>query len=271
MIILPIRGTKKTINSFVSSTGLGKPETINIVDMFGATNEEILVRDPSSNMDFQGWFDSIVQLNYPPEESELMLFDDEQKADLELRWNDAKGGSGFIYKPAALKLQSSQGIIAYNIKEDWFFDKERSILDKRIIAIAPVAKYTFEDSVTNNRGKLVAIDELGNEVFFDDGVGTHANLKEESVSTVQLEMFWLYFPELRNVIVNYYTYNDKSDALWMSFDDLFWKRKFNAQIYRTSDKFDREIEDYRFGVDALREAEKIKGEIRKWEHDVWNY
>ena len=125
--------------------------------------------------------------------------------------------------------------------------------------------------MTNNRGKLVAIDELGNEVFFDDGVGTHANLKEESVSTVQLEMFWLYFPELRNVIVNYYTYNDKSDALWMSFDDLFWKRKFNAQIYRTSDKFDREIEDYRFGVDALREAEKIKGEIRKWEHDVWNY
>ncbi|MDG1734366.1 MAG: gliding motility protein GldN, partial [Crocinitomicaceae bacterium] len=85
------------------------------------------------------------------------------------------------------------------------------------------------------------------------------------------EMFWLYFPDLRNVMVNYYTYNDRSDAQWMSFDDLFWKRKFNAQIYRTSDKFDREIEDYRFGVDALYEAEKIKGEIRKWEHDVWNY
>ena len=189
---------------------------------------------------------------------------------MELRWNEAANDvNGFVVKPAALKLQSSQGIVAYNIKEDWFFDKERSILDKRIIAIAPVAKYTFEDSVTNNRGQLVAIDELGNEVFFQDGV--HSNLKEESASTVQLEMFWLYFPELRNVIVNYYTYNDKSDALWMSFDDLFWKRKFNAQIYRTSDKFDREIEDYRFGVDALREAEKIKGEIRKWEHDVWNY
>ena len=89
--------------------------------------------------------------------------------------------------------------------------------------------------------------------------------------TEEKEMFWLYFPELRNVIVNYYTYNNTSDAQWMSFDDLFWKRKFNAQIYRTSDKFDREIEDYRFGVDALREAEKIKGEIRMWEHDVWNY
>ncbi|MBT5933428.1 MAG: hypothetical protein HOH34_08820 [Flavobacteriales bacterium] len=261
---------QKTINFFVSSTGQGKPETINIVDNLGGLNEEILVRDPNSTLDFQGWFDSIVQMNNPPEESELMLFSDEQRADLELRWNEAANDvNGFVVKPAALKLQSSQGIIAYNIKEDWFFDKERSILDKRIIAIAPVAKYTFEDSVTNFRGNLVAIDELGNEVFFQDGV--HTPLKEESVSTVQLEMFWLYFPELRNVIVNYYTYNDKSDALWMSFDDLFWKRKFNAQIYRTSDKFDREIEDYRFGVDALREAEKIKGEIRKWEHDVWNY
>ena len=77
--------------------------------------------------------------------------------------------------------------MAYNIKEDWFFDKERSILDKRIIAIAPVAKYTFEDSVTNNRGQLVAIDELGNEVFFQDGV--HSNLKEERLVLFKLRCF----------------------------------------------------------------------------------
>ena len=109
----------------------------------------------------------------------------------------------------------------------------------------------------------------GVESYYDKSVSEFAPIENEA--TIQLEMFWLYFPDLRNVMVNYYTYNDRSDAQWMSFDDLFWKRKFNAQIYRTSDKFDREIEDYRFGVDALYEAEKIKGEIRKWEHDVWNY
>jgi hypothetical protein len=38
-----------------------------------------------------------------------------------------------------------------------------------------------------------------------------------------------------------------------------------------SDKFDREIEDYKHGVDALYEAERIKDDIRKWEIDVWNY
>ena len=261
---------QRNINKFVSSTGQGKPESINITDMYGQVNQEILVNDPNSSLSFNEWFDSLVNLNYPPDQSDLMLFDDDQKADLEMRWNEAaQGGSGFVYKPAMLKLQSSQGITAYNIKEDWFFDKERSMLDKRIIAIAPVSKFTWQDSVTNYRGALVALDELANEVYFDNGI--HIELNGANVPTVELEMFWLYFPELRNVIVNYYTYNNNSDAQWMTFDDLFYKRKFNSQIYKTSDKFDREIEDYRFGIDALREAERVKGEIRKWEHDVWNY
>ena len=262
---------QKTVNRFISSTGQGKPEQINITDMYGQVNSEILVNDPNSTLNFNEWFDSIVNLNYPPDQSELMLFDDAAKTDLEMRWNEAggSGGSGFVYKPAMLKLQSSQGITAYNIKEDWFFDKERSLLDKRIIAIAPVSKFTWMDSVTNYRGNLVAFDELGNEVYFDNGI--HIELDGANIPTVELEMFWLYFPELRNVIVNYYTYNNHTDAQWMTFDDLFFKRKFNSQIYKTSDKFDREIEDYRFGIDALREAERIKGEIRKWEHDVWNY
>ena len=54
--------------------------------MFGAVNEELLIREPNSNQDFHEWFDSIVQINYPPEESDLMLFDEKQKADLELGW-----------------------------------------------------------------------------------------------------------------------------------------------------------------------------------------
>lgn len=261
---------QKVINRFISSTGQGKPESINITDMYGQVNSQLLVNDPNSNLSFNEWFDSLVNENYPPAQSDLMLFSPDQKTDLEMRWNEAsQGGSGFVYKPAMLKLQSSQGITAYNIKEDWFFDKERSMLDKRIIAIAPVAKFTWMDSVTNYRGNLVAFDELGNEVYFDNGL--HVELADANEPTVELEMFWLYFPELRNVTVNYYTYNNKSDAQWMTFDDLFYKRKFNSQIYRTSDKFDRDIEDYRFGIDALREAEKIKSEIRKWEHDVWNY
>ena len=173
---------------------------------------------------------------------------------------------------------SSQSISAYNIKEDWFFDKERSVLDKRIIAIAPVARYKPIEEDPNQQVGEVAVDGLKR---FENFVAVNQKGALISVGgkdfdlydgpTIEREMFWLYFPELRRVIVNYFVYNEKSDAQWMSFDDLFWKRRFSGMIYKSSDKFDRDLNDYRYGVDALYEAEKIKEDIRKWEHDVWNF
>jgi hypothetical protein len=260
---------KGSINEVVAALGQGPVMTVNIDGV-----DEKLQNDPDITQSTQGqtfeiWFDSIVNLSFDPSRSDMLTFD---RADLEIRWNKsvANEGSGLIREDGPISFQSSEGITAYNIKEDWFFDKERSVLDKRIIAIAPVCKFTKEDVKEHKemRGSMIVFRD-GVESYYDKSVSEFAPIENEA--TIQLEMFWLYFPDLRNVMVNYYTYNDRSDAQWMSFDDLFWKRKFNAQIYRTSDKFDREIEDYRFGVDALYEAEKIKGEIRKWEHDVWNY
>ena len=185
-----------------------------------------------------------------------------------------------LRKDDVVNFISSQSISAYNIKEDWFFDKERSVLDKRIIAIAPVGRYrpvheedndlaSWEVSVDGfDRFKnFVGINEKGAQIAGDETGG----FDKYDGATIEREMFWLYFPELRNVIVNYFVYNEKSDAQWMSFDDLFWKRRFSGMIYKSSDKFDRDLNDYRYGVDALYEAEKIKEDIRKWEHDVWNF
>ena len=57
----------------------------------------------------------------------------------------------------------------------------------------------------------------------------------------------------------------------MSFDDLFWKRRFTCVIYKESNVYDRKFETYKSGVDALFEAEKVKEEIRTIEHDVWSF
>ena len=250
------------INSVVAASGQGPTLKVTI----DGVPDEIL---KNNGQPFEIWFDSLVNLEFDPTRSEMLILRDEMP-DLEARYNKsiANGGSGVLREDGPISYQSSEGIVAYNIKEDWFFDKERSVLDKRIIAIAPVCKYTKRPLKEHKEMR-------GQMIVFRDGIESYyaqdnfTSLEDEP--TIQLEMFWLYFPDLRNVMVNYYTYNDRSDAQWMSFDDLFWKRKYNAQVYRTSDKFDREIEDYRFGVDALYEAEKVKGEIRKWEHDVWNY
>lgn len=140
------------------------------------------------------------------------------------------------YEPAQVNWYTSKDIVQYHLKEDWFFDKERSVLDVRIIGIAPV-------------------------VF---------NIENDQISGYR-ELFWLYFPECRFVLNNYFVYNPKNDAQWMSFDDLFWKRQFSSTIYKSSNTFDRKIETYRSGVDALLESDKITEEIRNIEHDVWNF
>jgi len=151
------------------------------------------------------------------------------------------GTQSFVYDPPDTTWYVSKDIVQYRLKEDWFFDKERSVLDVRIIAIAPV-KYTTEKD-PNGRVQITGMEE----------------------------MFWLYFPHCRFVFNNYFVYNDKNDAQWMSFDDLFWKRRFNAVAYKESNTYDRDIETYRIGVDALWESERIKNEIRNIEHDVWSF
>ena len=188
-------------------------------------------------------------------------------------WWDATPEGEEMKGDGASYWVTSKCIVGYNIKEDWFFDKQRSVLDRRIIAIAPVVKFGVDldddGNSTSERGDLLLYPPTDQETLhYYDG---KSEILPYEGQVEDRELFWLYFPHLRDYMVQYYVYNDKSDAQWMSFDDLFWKRQFNAQIYKSSDKFDREIEDYKYGVDALYEAERIKDEIRKWEIDVWNY
>jgi hypothetical protein len=231
--------------------------------------EVTLLRD-DDNETYDAWLDRLVT-NGADAQKGPELFQVLKNVDqnvLRTQYDNAKGGSPVKF-PDNLQYINSACITAYNIKEDWFFDKERSILDRRIISIAPVARLkplepeAMATDGINRFSSLIGVDRAGNLI---DGRG-----EPYLGNVVEKELFWLYFPELRDVIVNYYTYNDNSDSQWMSFDDLFWKRKFSSTIYRVSDKFDREIEDYKYGVDALYEAERIKDDIRTWEIDVWNY
>lgn len=142
-----------------------------------------------------------------------------------------------VYPPRDTNWITSTDIVQYRLKEDWFFDKERSVLDVRILAIAPV-------------------------VYVRDELGQIQGMKE---------LFWLYFPQIRNVLSAYPVYNPLNDAQRMSFDDLFWKRRFSSIIYKESNVYDRKIDGYKIGFDALIEAEKINEKIRNFEQDIWNY
>lgn len=128
-------------------------------------------------------------------------------------------------------------ITRYRIKEDWFFDKQRSERYIRIIGIAPLKER------------------------YDDGEPTGA----------YETLFWLYFPECRYVFANWDSFNRFNDAERRSFDDLFQKRMFSSTIIKESNVYDRTIADVYTGMDALLKAQEIKEQLFILEHDLWSF
>ncbi|CAI8167620.1 MAG: Uncharacterised protein [Crocinitomicaceae bacterium] len=162
---------------------------------------------------------------------------------ISLKRRDANGvvmldNNGIEITFDTIEAYEPEHIIRYDIKEDWFFDKQRSMLDVRIIGICPVV-YN-ENSIT---GAINGVKPL----------------------------FWLYFPECRYIFQNFFVYNPENDAQRMSFDDLFWKRDFSSYIIKESNVFDRKVNPNWSGLDALLESERVREEMFTFEHDLWHF
>ncbi|HSH50547.1 MAG TPA: gliding motility protein GldN [Bacteroidales bacterium] len=126
----------------------------------------------------------------------------------------------------------------YEIKEQWYFDKQHSTMRVRILGICPIRRYV--------------------------DVETEQARKERT--------FWVYFPSARHLMANQEVFNRHNDAQRISFDDLFFQRRFNSYIIAESNVYDnRPISTYMQGVNNLLEAEKIKQELFEIEHDLWEY
>ena len=125
----------------------------------------------------------------------------------------------------------------YRMKEVWFFDEETSSMGVRILGIAPII------SRYNEKGE-----------FLNEG-----------------PLFWAYYPELRSTLARHEVFNPMNDAVRLSWDDLFEARMFASYIVKESNNSDRRIKDYARGERALLEGERIKNEMRNFEHDLWSY
>ena len=129
-------------------------------------------------------------------------------------------------------------VTRYRVKEEWYFDKQRSVMDVRIIGLCPIRDRFDEDG--NYQGPE--------------------------------PLFWVYFPEARKVLTKAEVFNHrKNNAARLTFDDIFHKRFFNSYIVKESNKYDRFVNQYKTGLDALLESERIKEEIFHLEHDLWEY
>ena len=87
-------------------------------------------------------------------------------------------------------------------------------------------------------------------------------------------MFWVFFPEVREVLHKAYAFNDKNMSKPMSFDHLINSRQFAATIYKEANVYqDRDIRKYinNNSLMQLLESERIREKIRNREQDMWSY
>ncbi|KQB39057.1 GldN protein [Flavobacterium daejeonense] len=136
---------------------------------------------------------------------------------------------------------TAQDVTQYKIKGFWYFDKRQSELKYRLLAICPVTP----DVYTMN-----------------------------SDEKDYIELFWIFFPDAREVLHEAKAFNEKNSAMPISFDQILNSRRFNSVIYREENVYgDREIQEYMKdnAQSQLLEAERVKEKIRDFESDMWNY
>lgn len=151
----------------------------------------------------------------------------------------------YVYNPATemdeLTIISNEfnpeSVTKYRLKEIWYFNEETSTMESRILGIAPIMEKYGEFG--NYQGDVV--------------------------------IFWAYFPELRDRFVRTEAYNPFPNGIKLTFDDLFALRLFSSTIIKQDNVDDLRIQDYKTGINALYEAERIKEELFNFEHDLWSY
>lgn len=143
-----------------------------------------------------------------------------------------------VLVPVPVPYNSAE-IKSYLIKEVWYYDKQRSVMDIRIAGICPLRTYYRDDDVDQE----------------------HPILKKT---------FWIYYPEARGILAKAECFNIKNDAARLSFDDIFQKRIFSGYIFAESNIYNnRNISEYTRGAESLYEAERIKNTIFNGEQDIW--
>ncbi len=134
-----------------------------------------------------------------------------------------------------------QEIKQFMVKEEWFFDRQTSTMNARVIGVCPIREYYRDEDVDQ------------------------ANVQRQKV-------FWVYYPEARPLLATNAVFNPNNTAQNMSFDDLFIKRKFNSYIVKESNVYNnRSISDYLAGREAMLESQRIEQKIFDFEQDLWEY
>ena len=129
----------------------------------------------------------------------------------------------------------------YRLKGMWYFDKRQAEMKYRLLGIAPVAPdvQTIDQDIPD-----------------------------------LVPLFWVFFPDARNVLHEAKAFNNENSSMPFSFDHILNARRFHGYIYKEENvQGDRAISEYvsQNALMQLLESDRIKDKIRDFELDMWTY
>lgn len=150
---------------------------------------------------------------------------------------DKKAGTD-VYKT------KSENVKLIKIKGMWYIDKRDGEMKYRLLGICAMG----QDPATMGQ-QFANKDEL-------------------------IDLFWIYYPDARKVLVNNVIFNSKNLSSNISYDDVLNARRFSSIIYKVDNGLGNGvIKDY-IPKDAqaqLDESDRIKNQILQMENDMWTY
>lgn len=144
----------------------------------------------------------------------------------------------------------SENVKLLKIKGMWYIDRRDSQMKYRLLGIAAMGQDPATMGQYGPDGQpLASKDEL-------------------------IDLFWVYYPDAREVLANAVVFNNKNLSSDITYDDLLNARRFSTVIYKSDNGLGNGvIKDYipRDADAQLEESESIKAQILQMENDMWNY
>lgn len=144
----------------------------------------------------------------------------------------------------------TENVKVLKIKGMWYIDRRDSQMKYRLLGIAAMGQDPATMGQYGPDGQpLASKDEL-------------------------IDLFWVFYPDAREVLANSVAFNNKNLSSDITFDDLLNARRFSTVIYKVDNGLGNGvIKDYipRDADAQLEESERIKGQILQMENDMWNY
>lgn len=142
-----------------------------------------------------------------------------------------------VYSINPSDIPSAQ-VLKFYIKEVWYFDAMESCMKFKIEAIAPQLYYTNVDGIEEKE-----------------------------------PIYWIPFDQLRPWLAKQpVVINNKNSTSFISYDDLFQKRRFVGHIYKEDNIQNRTLIQYCNTPEEVRSEQiRIESEIMNFEYDLWEF